>query len=103
MFKTYLNGTYNGVKFEIVDEKVKTAILQYIDSEKEYRKTKIENVFSQGFELHANKDEIENSALFTKEIPILNCMNKDGNNKYMCTYSYKEGFKSYTSVTGGEQ
>ena len=103
MFKHYLNGTYNGVKFEIKDEAVKSAIMQYLDSQKENRKQKIANVFTEGFKYHANSEELTNSALYQKEIPVLSCLQKDDNNKYMCTYTYKEGFKSYTSVTGGAQ
>lgn len=102
MFEKYLNGTYNGVKFEITNEKVKQAILQYISSQKEYRKLKIENMFEEGFLKHANKETMVNSSLYQKEIPVLSCLAKDENNKYMCTYSYSEGFKYYTSVSGGD-
>lgn len=101
MFKYYLDGTYNGVEFKIVDERVRNAILQYIDAEKANRKYKIEEVYTLGFEKHANAESLTNSSLFQKEIPILGCLKKDANDKYMCTYTYKEGFKTYTSVSGG--
>jgi len=101
MFKNYLNGTYGEIDFEIKDEKIKEVILRYIDRTMQYRKDRIEKVFNEGFEYHSNKVQSTDSSIFQKEIPLLNCLNKDSNGKYMCTYSYKEGFKSYTSVTAG--
>jgi len=101
MFKNYLNGTYGEIDFEIKDEKIKEVILRYIDRTMQYRKDRIEKVFNEGFEYHSNKVQSTDSSIFQKGIPLLNCLNKDSNGKYMCTYSYKEGFKSYTSVTAG--
>ncbi len=96
MFESYLGGTYSGVKFEIKNEKIKNVIEQYINAQKEYVKTKISNVFSEGYLSYSNSAEYADSLVIKKEIPILQCLDNKG-----CTYTYKDGFKAYSSG-GGE-
>lgn len=96
MFNYYLNGTYNGVEFKIVDENVKNIISQYISAQKEYVKMKMVNSFNQGYEKLANSEEkYGNSSNVLKNIPILKCLDNKG-----CTYTHEEGFKPYTA--GGD-
>ena len=97
MFISYLDKTYNGVKFEIINETVKNVVLGYITAQKEYVSTKINNVFNQGYETLANKEgEYGNSSNVMKNIPILKCLDNKG-----CTYTHEEGFKAYTA--GGDE
>jgi len=102
MFNYYLNGSSNNGKFEIKNETVKNIVIQYINSKKDYMKKKITNVFNEGFEKVANLVEYSNMKIVEKEIPILKCLEKNSNDKYMCTYTYKEGFKLYGSSGGGQ-
>lgn len=96
MFNAYLNKTYNGVKFEIVDETVKEIVTTYIKAKKEYVETRIKNVFAEGYEKLSNaEEEFGNSVNVLKNIPILKCLDNKG-----CTFTHEEGFKAYTA--GGE-
>lgn len=93
MFKNYLNGTYSGVKFEILDKNVEKLVLNYIDSKKAYVETKINNVFTSGYEKLANIEEAyANTTNVLKNIPILKCLDNKG-----CTFTHEEGFKAYTA------
>ena len=96
MFSYYLDKMYNGVKFEIKDATIKSIVLNYINSKKEYTITKIQNVFNSGYDKLSNsEEEYANSINVIKEIPILKCLDNKG-----CTYTYAEGFKAYTA--GGD-
>lgn len=93
MFNYYLSGKHNGVKFEIVNEKIKNIVLNYIKGQKDYVEMKIENVFTLGYEKLSNAEEkFGNTINVTKEIPLLKCLVDKG-----CTYTYADGFK----LTGG--
>lgn len=94
MFIYYLSGKHNGIKFEIVNEKIKNIVLNYIEAQKEYMETKISNVFNLGYEKLSDAEEnFGNTINVTKEIPLLKCLVDKG-----CTYTYAEGFK----LTGGD-
>ena len=96
MFLKYLNGTYQGVKFEIKNKQVETLILDYINNQKNLAKNKIEKYFDDNYKTYANNAEHADNPLVVKEIPILKCLeNKE------CTYTYAEGFKVY--VVGGTE
>lgn len=99
MFNKYLNGTYSGIKFEITNEEIASIISQYIAAKKEYVQTKIDNAYGEGYEKQANIAEFVDMSIIKKEIPLLRCLEKGTDNKYMCTYTYKDGFVS----TGGGQ
>ncbi len=101
MFNEYLNKTYNGVKFEIVDEQIKEIIEKYINTQKEYIQAKINLKFDEGYEKNANYAKSENSQIKTKEIPILSCLEQDTDKKYKCKYSRESGFEVYTASVGG--
>ena len=103
MFNYYLNGTYNGVKFEIVNENVEKIISQFISAKKEYVQTKMNNAFSEKYELYANSAEYADTDLIKKQTPILSCLEKDTDGKYKCTYTYKDGFVVYNAATGGAE
>ena len=96
MFNAYLNKTYNGVKFEIVDETVKEIVTTYIKAKKEYVETRIKNVFAEGYEKLSNaEEEFGNSVNVLKNIPILKCLDNKG-----CTFTHEDGFKAYTAGGG---
>ena len=96
MFNAYLNKTYNGVKFEIVDETIKEIVLNYITAKREYLLIKINNVFVEGYEKLSNaEEEFGNSVNVLKNIPILKCLDNKS-----CTFTHEDGFKAYTA--GGE-
>ena len=96
MFNAYLNKTYNGVKFEIVDETIKEIVINYITAKRQYIQTKINNVFVSGYEKLSNaEEEFGNSVNVLKNIPILKCLDNKS-----CTFTHEEGFKAYTA--GGE-
>ena len=99
MFMSYLNGSYNGVKFEIVDKTIEKIVLDYINSQKDYIQVKVNNVFDQGYEKLSNsEEEFANSINVMKNIPILKCLDNKG-----CTFTHEEGFKAYTQeVTNNE-
>lgn len=96
MFLKYLNGTYQGVKFEITNEKVKQLVLDYINNQKELAVNRISNYFENNYEMYSNNAEHADNPLIVKEIPILKCLDDK-----KCTYTYAEGFKVY--VAGGNE
>jgi parvulin-like peptidyl-prolyl isomerase len=97
MFNYYLNGNYNGVKFDITDENIKSIVTQYTNAKREYMATRIKNVFAQGYEMFVNSEEkFANSTNVLKNIPILKCLDNKG-----CTYTHEEGFKPY--IVGGTE
>ena len=96
MFLKYLGQKYNGVTFEIVDNEIKTLIVNYINSQKQYVQSKINRVFNEGYERLANSEEAYgNSVNVLKNIPILKCLDNKG-----CTFTHEEGFKAYTAGGG---
>lgn len=101
MFKTYLNKTYNGVEFKITNTEIANIVDQYITAKKTYITTKMKNYFNENYELYANKAEYSDTELILKQIPILNCLEKDSDGKYACKYTYKNGFEVYSSTSGG--
>lgn len=101
MFKYYLENGYNGKKFEIVNEKINSIVNNYINTKFDYENQKIENQFSQNYLEHSNNAWYTDYDMITKEIPILDCLNKNDDGKFKCTYTYKDGFKSVQ--TGGEE
>lgn len=101
MFNYYLENGYNGRSFEIVNEKIKNLVLQYINSIIENEKLKINNQFTSEYLNHSNKVWYTDYDLVTKEIPLLDCLRKDSEGQYRCVYTYKDGFKSHNS--GGDE
>ena len=95
MFMSYLGGKYQGVKFDIVSG-VKELVISYIESQKQYVETKINNYFSENYLKYANNAKHADNPLILKEIPILKCLDDK-----QCTYSYTNGFAAY--VAGGAQ
>lgn len=87
MFNSYLGKTYNGVTFNITNEKIKNIINQYITSKKGYVQERINNLFSENYETYANLAEYSDNPLITKQIPILKCLEKE------CVYTYTNGFE----------
>lgn len=102
MFKYYLNDSDVANKFKIENKLIADIVNQYISDEKEYITTKIKNVFSEGYELYANKAEYSDSPeLVLRQIPILSCLDKASDGKYACKYTYKNGFEVYEPNAGG--
>ena len=95
MFKYYLENGYNGTRFSIVNETIKNIVNNYINDKFVYENQKIKNQFSQNYLEHSNKVWYTDYDMVTKEIPILDCLEKDTEGKYKCTYTYKDGFESY--------